>query len=144
MSPTGRSPSKTIKFTNHQKNQLGRKGTYWILKKYVDKARNNGAMLPEMPITCHVLRHSETAHMLQAGIWFISVIFWGIPASRLTRFFILVFSFTNCRYIFNFFLTQLVNLFSNKYHETQAKPMHNGITIKIESKAPIIVNSSRL
>jgi integrase/recombinase XerD len=55
-------------FLNHQKKQLGRKGIDWILKKYVKKSRESGAVLPDMPITCHVFRHSKAAHMLQAGI----------------------------------------------------------------------------
>jgi site-specific recombinase XerD len=55
-------------FLNHQKNQLSRKGIDWILKKYVRKSREAGAALPDMPITCHVFRHSKAAHMLQAGI----------------------------------------------------------------------------
>ena len=53
-------------FLNHQKNQLGRKGIDWILKKYVHKARETGISIPS--ISCHVLRHSKAAHMLQAGI----------------------------------------------------------------------------
>lgn len=55
-------------FLNHQNNQLGRKGIDWILKKYVKKLRASGALPPGIPITCHVLRHSKAAHMLQAGI----------------------------------------------------------------------------
>jgi len=55
-------------FLNHQKQQLGRKGIDWILKKYVKKSRDAGSVLPDMPITCHVFRHSKAAHMLQAGI----------------------------------------------------------------------------
>jgi site-specific recombinase XerD len=55
-------------FLNHQKNQLGRKGINWILRKYVIKSRETGNFLPDMPITCHVFRHSKAAHMLQAGI----------------------------------------------------------------------------
>ena len=42
------------------------------------------------------------------------------------------------------FLTQSVNLFSTKYHETQATPIHKGMTTKSESKTPITVNSSIL
>jgi len=55
-------------FLNYQKNQLGRKGIDWILKKYVKIAREAGADLPDIPISCHMFRHSKAAHMLHAGI----------------------------------------------------------------------------
>ena len=55
-------------FHNQQKQKLTRKGVSYILKKYVDSARKNPAFTRNEKITCHVLRHSRAAHMLQAGI----------------------------------------------------------------------------
>ncbi len=60
--------SEMYLFLNHQNSQLGRKGLNWILKKYVKKSRLSGAFPTNIPVTCHVLRHSKAAHMLQAGI----------------------------------------------------------------------------
>lgn len=55
-------------FRNQQKQKLTRKGISYILKKYVRCAHNNPSFIRKDKITCHVLRHSRAAHMLQAGI----------------------------------------------------------------------------
>ena len=55
-------------FCNQQKLKLTRKGVSYILKKYVESAYRNLEFRRKEKITCHVLRHSRVAHMLQAGI----------------------------------------------------------------------------
>ncbi|WP_093798173.1 tyrosine-type recombinase/integrase [Sporomusa acidovorans] len=55
-------------FCNQQKQKLTRKGVAYILKKYVRSAYANPNFTRKDKITCHVLRHSRAAHMLQAGI----------------------------------------------------------------------------
>jgi len=55
-------------FFNQQKQKLTRKGISHILKKYVESAYRNPEFRRKEKITCHVLRHSRAAHMLQAGI----------------------------------------------------------------------------
>lgn len=55
-------------FCNQQKQKLTRKGISYILKKYVESAYRNPEFRRKEKITCHVLRHSRAAHMLQAGI----------------------------------------------------------------------------
>lgn len=55
-------------FRNQRKQKLTRKGVSYILDKYVRSAYNNPIFTRNEKITCHVLRHSRAAHMLQAGI----------------------------------------------------------------------------
>lgn len=55
-------------FFNQQKQKLTRKGVSHILNKYVSSAKENSDFTRQEKITCHVLRHSRAAHMIQAGI----------------------------------------------------------------------------
>lgn len=55
-------------FLNQQKQKLTRKGVAYILKKHAESACMNSEFQRNEKITCHVLRHSRAAHMLQAGI----------------------------------------------------------------------------
>lgn len=60
--------SDTPLFLNQQKQKLTRKGVAYILKKHAESACINSEFQRKEKITCHVLRHSRAAHMLQAGI----------------------------------------------------------------------------
>lgn len=55
-------------FLNQQKQKLTRKGVAYILKKHAESACLDSEFQRREKITCHVLRHSRAAHMLQAGI----------------------------------------------------------------------------
>jgi site-specific recombinase XerD len=57
-----------IVFYNSQKISLTRKGVAYILDKNVKKATEISEFTHQDRITCHVLRHSRAAHMVQAGI----------------------------------------------------------------------------
>ena len=55
-------------FLNQQKQKLTRKGVAYILNKHAESACMDSEFQRKEKITCHVLRHSRAAHMLQAGI----------------------------------------------------------------------------
>ncbi|MDA3931998.1 MAG: tyrosine-type recombinase/integrase [Tenericutes bacterium] len=55
-------------FHNSRKSKLTRKGVSYILNKYVIMARGEENFHHKEKISCHVLRHSKAAHMLQANI----------------------------------------------------------------------------
>ena len=55
-------------FANRQGLQLTRSGVSYILKKYVDKANNNGPGTIPPSLTPHCLRHSKAMHLLEAGV----------------------------------------------------------------------------
>lgn len=55
-------------FLNQQKQKLTRKGVAYILNKHAESACLNSDFQRKEKVTCHVLRHSRAAHMLQAGI----------------------------------------------------------------------------
>jgi len=61
-------PKDAPLFFNQQKQKLTRKGISYLLNKYVQSARTHPQFHREDKITCHVLRHSRAAHMLQAGV----------------------------------------------------------------------------
>lgn len=67
---SGYTPSlnDTPLFLNQQKQKLTRKGVAYILNKHAESACMNSEFQRKEKITCHVLRHSRAAHMLQAGI----------------------------------------------------------------------------
>ena len=55
-------------FFNSRKEKFTRSGVTYILKKYVQKARNkNTSLIPES-VSCHSLRHSKAMHLFQAGV----------------------------------------------------------------------------
>ncbi len=58
----------TSLFCNQQKQRLTRKGISYILETIVERAHSHPEFRRKEKITCHVLRHSRAAHMLQAGI----------------------------------------------------------------------------
>jgi len=60
--------NETPLFFNQQKQKLTRKGVSHILNKYVSSAKENPAFTRTEKVTCHVLRHSRAAHMIQAEI----------------------------------------------------------------------------
>ena len=55
-------------FYNQYKTKLTRRGVSYIIKKYVEAARESPGFHNDGTITPHVFRHSRAVHMLQAGI----------------------------------------------------------------------------
>jgi len=55
-------------FCNSKKEKLTRAGINFILKKYVESAREKDAVLMPENLSCHSLRHSKAMHLLQAGV----------------------------------------------------------------------------
>lgn len=55
-------------FTNQKKQQLSRWGISYILKKYVEMAKNNPLFTIAFSVTPHVLRHAKAMHLLQSGV----------------------------------------------------------------------------
>lgn len=55
-------------FTNRTDKQLTRAGVAYILKKYVDAARNEHPELIPDEFSPHCMRHSKAMHLLQAGV----------------------------------------------------------------------------
>lgn len=54
-------------FRSHDHKQFTRAGIAYILRKYVESARQQGGTFPDR-VTPHVLRHSKAMHLLQAGV----------------------------------------------------------------------------
>lgn len=57
-----------IVFLNRSGKKFTRAGITFILQKYVDLARQNGAVDMPQKVTPHWLRHSKAMHLLQAGV----------------------------------------------------------------------------
>lgn len=55
-------------FTNRSGGQLTRAGVAYILKKYVDMAREENPELIPRTFSPHCMRHSKAMHLLQAGV----------------------------------------------------------------------------
>lgn len=55
-------------FFNTRHEKLTRAGVTYILKQYIDKAREENAALFPAHISCHTLRHTKAMHLLQAGV----------------------------------------------------------------------------
>ncbi len=55
-------------FYNCRHEKLTRAGITYILKQYVDKARNENPVFFTGHISCHTLRHTKAMHLLQAGV----------------------------------------------------------------------------
>lgn len=55
-------------FVNQKNQQLSRWGIAHILKKYVEKARNDMGFQVSFPVTPHVIRHAKAMHLLQSGV----------------------------------------------------------------------------
>ena len=54
-------------FINNQRNKLTKAGVGYILNKYLKRARQTSLIVPEHT-SPHVIRHSKSMHLLQAGI----------------------------------------------------------------------------
>ena len=65
---TGISPSEEYVFVNQRKQQLSRWGVSYIIRKYVDMAKQNDGFDIRFSVTPHVFRHSKSVHLLQAGV----------------------------------------------------------------------------
>lgn len=55
-------------FSNQQRKKLTRWGVSYIIKKYVEQAKQNKDFCMDFDVHPHVFRHSKAMHMLQAGI----------------------------------------------------------------------------
>jgi integrase/recombinase XerD len=55
-------------FYNSRRTKLTRAGINAILKKYADKAKAKCSNVLPDRISCHMLRHSKSMHLLQAGV----------------------------------------------------------------------------
>ena len=55
-------------FSNRSGGKLTRSGIAYILRKYVEMARAENALLIPNNVSCHSLRHSRAMHLLQADV----------------------------------------------------------------------------
>jgi hypothetical protein len=63
-----RERSSELLFVGHRGEKLTRAGVTYILKKYVNEARQTGCVQFPETVTPHVMRHSKAMHLLQAGV----------------------------------------------------------------------------
>src|SRR6056297_2724308 len=54
-------------FTNNQNHKLTREGVNYIIRKYVQLAKESSTLIPPR-VNTHMFRHSKAMHLLQAGI----------------------------------------------------------------------------
>jgi len=54
-------------FTNNQNHKLTREGVNYIIRKYVQLAKESSTIIPPR-VNAHMFRHSKAMHLLQAGI----------------------------------------------------------------------------
>jgi len=67
-------------FTNNQNNKLTKEGVAYILSKYAKQGHEVSDTVP-LKVKCHMLRHSKSVHLLQAGVNLIYIRdFLGLPS----------------------------------------------------------------
>jgi site-specific recombinase XerD len=59
---------ENVVFTNQQRKPLTRWGVSYILKKYVNLAKEKDNLNIHFSVTPHILRHSKAVHLVKAGI----------------------------------------------------------------------------
>jgi len=65
---TGVSAGEERVFVNQRKLPLSRWGISYIIRKYVEMAKQRDGFDVRFPVTPHVFRHSKSVHLLQSGV----------------------------------------------------------------------------